>query len=696
MEAHEPAANNETSRFESWRPGEWSSNAWLAAILIVAAIVYIPSLDNRFVLDDRFQILGNPYLGDWSFVWKSMVNDLWWYHNPRHLPVAPYYRPFHNIWLALNFHLFGLRPAPWHAAIIGLHLIVVWLTYRVAAILSGNAWIGLLTAALFAAMPIHAQAIGWIAAIATPLSAAFQLAAFEYYLRSRDGSRRELALSLGLFAGALLSYDAAVVFPALIAAYAFIFPSPAHFAGEGNPKRGGSGAGAEAKIDSPISSRAGAGAASAMPRHVRNAIAATWPYALTMAAYIGLRYWVLGFIVRPAAENPAGMTMGTIAFTIPGAIAIYLSLLAMPWRANIAHRLVLVWNAATPQFFLPLIGLCFGAAAAFLLVRRNPRRRLYLFYAAWVFVPLLPAFDLKAIVAQAAIQDRYLYLPSFGFCLLVADLALNLAEQSRRKSNAVLIGAAVVIVTYLGSLIRVQGFWHDDTAWYSRCVTETPASAACHRGLGMALVEDGDFPRARRELERAARLGSDNASDLYTLALVDGRIGDSRAAETRMREWLRLLGHPTAGDYARFVLFADAAGDTRASGIALKRAELLPGGIESAAIARARISFRHGNRGGAEARMRDLVQHAPNNASALSALGEMLNDERRYSGALPFLRRALSADPANAGLRYQAALALHNLGRDNEARKECAAAMAAAPFDPSPIALMNEINHRSK
>ena len=54
-------------------------------------------------------IIVNRYIGDWSFLWKAFVNDSWW-SGPADLPQSHYYRPLQDVWLGLNYQVFGLNP----------------------------------------------------------------------------------------------------------------------------------------------------------------------------------------------------------------------------------------------------------------------------------------------------------------------------------------------------------------------------------------------------------------------------------------------------------------------------------------------------------------------------------------------------------------------------------------------------------
>ena len=72
--------------------------AMLAGILIVTIAVYLPSLRNGWVYDDRIQILTSYGLHSWSGIGKSFFNDSWWFRDPHKLPASAYYRPLQATW----------------------------------------------------------------------------------------------------------------------------------------------------------------------------------------------------------------------------------------------------------------------------------------------------------------------------------------------------------------------------------------------------------------------------------------------------------------------------------------------------------------------------------------------------------------------------------------------------------------------
>ncbi|HUO04968.1 MAG TPA: tetratricopeptide repeat protein [Candidatus Binataceae bacterium] len=641
---------------------------WLAMLLAATALLYIRDLGFGFITDDGFW-LRNPYIRSWSFAWYSLIHDSWWFHNPYNLPQSPYYRPMQGALATALYHLFGASSVAWHGTMIALYLIVVWMVFRVAALLCGDRWIALLAAALYALMPMHAQSVIWSTVIDMPMNAAFQLAAFEFYLHRAaahlsDKRRGQwLALSLGFFACALLSYDSAVTFPALVAVHVLLFGADAVDGRETN-----------------------------FVQRTRAAMAEIWPYVLVTIAYLGLRFWMMGFISRTFTDNP--MTAGEMLLTLPAAIWYYAILLVLPWLAMPAHHLATVRSAAEAGFLLPSAGLIILCGGAFIALRRHPHRSLYLFCIAWVLFALAPALDLRALQAGIEIADRYLYFPSFGYCVMVADVAMTFGRKNERKMNLVRIGTAAAIALYAGVLLWQEGYWRDNVAYFSGCIAGAPSVALWHNQLARVLEERGDLSGARQEFVAAAALEPNNPTHLHFLGLIDQRLGDPRAAVREMSDAIKLLEQPFPDAYAELAMAKDAAGDSHGAEEDLRRAGAISGGAKVAGLARAQLNFRHGNFKDAEVSLSELLREDPGNLAALKVLGAVLLAEHRDEEALATFRRAAPFEPYDPALHYRIALTLHQLGRDREAHSECAIAIAGAPDDTKYGTLCAEIEQK--
>jgi hypothetical protein len=74
------------------------------------------------------------------------------------------HRPLRNIVFKLSYWIFGLNAAPYHLAVILLHLVAVVCLYRFILRLSASGWAAFVGAAIFGFFPRNHQILFWIAA----------------------------------------------------------------------------------------------------------------------------------------------------------------------------------------------------------------------------------------------------------------------------------------------------------------------------------------------------------------------------------------------------------------------------------------------------------------------------------------------------------------------------------------------------
>ncbi len=507
--------------------------AILSGILFVTFAIYLPSLRNGWVLDDRHEFIDNKLIHNWSFLWNSFRYDLWWFRDPARIPQSPYYRPLENVWFAVNAFLFGANPALWHLAKIVLNVVVVALSFRVAQLLTHSVTIALITAAIFATMPANAGAVVYASGIPQPLSTAFELGAMICLIRRKRDSSRGLIAAAVFYACAVLTHESAILFPLIVVAYLFIFE------GDDDETAGGF-------------------------QRLRSILHACAPFLLVLIAYVcaranalgvdslfGLRVnatgtsYSRGFVVVRPAHSRAQVLM-----TLPAVLLTYLAVVAIPGIAGPAHDVD--WVARIqPIVFVEVGALLVLAAVAFMAARRSPDRRIYLFCAIWIALTIAPALNLDSILWL--VDDRYLYTPSFGWSLAVAVAVTAIASSGSIARNVVGVALAVIFALYIGSIVKIQSYWHDDVAFFSRAVEVAPDLVQNRLDLANALDSAGKYEQAARVLESAVPLTPNDAHLHLKLAREYQKLGRVLDFEREFRKFAQLS--------AAMAESKDAAGD---------------------------------------------------------------------------------------------------------------------------------------
>jgi tetratricopeptide (TPR) repeat protein len=186
------------------RAGRVASLLWLAGILAITFLAYLPSLQNGFTnWDDDLYVTNNPLLASPGF------------HAILTTPVSGNFHPL-TIWsLVLNYRLSGLDPRSYHWLNLLLHLANTALVFFFVRMLSRRRfWTGVVCALVFGIHPMHVESVAWIAERKDVLFAFFYLLGLIAYLRYLDARRIIwLGAALVTFVLSTVSKPAAVVFP---------------------------------------------------------------------------------------------------------------------------------------------------------------------------------------------------------------------------------------------------------------------------------------------------------------------------------------------------------------------------------------------------------------------------------------------------------------------------------------------------
>jgi hypothetical protein len=307
----------------------------------------------------------------------------------------PYIRPLVSLSYMADYALWGANASGFHASNVVWHVLNVILLFFISYLLSGKDRVtALLCAALFAAVPVHAEAVSWISGRADVIYGFFWLASvlcLICFLRS-DWTWAYLA-SIVFFTAGLFSKEPVIVLPALLAACLLFYRSSRRTARVG-----------------PVPLLA--------------------PYLLILVFYLLLRHIAFG-----NALDSDETDLPLFARRLPSRLALLLvPLMRDLWQQD-ARVLALLISAAS------------GILVVLFCVSVYRERRalasawpMVLLGCAWYSITLLP------LAAVAGGRDRSLYIPSAGLCLAAAPVLVALC---RRRSGARRAAAGLCIVLFL-------------------------------------------------------------------------------------------------------------------------------------------------------------------------------------------------------------------------------------------------------
>jgi tetratricopeptide (TPR) repeat protein len=195
------------------------------------------------------------------------------------------------------------------------------------------------------------------------------------------------------------------------------------------------------------------------------------------------------------------------------------------------------------NFVLPAIfDACVGGALL-VAVRRS---RMAAFSAAWMVLPLVPLLDLRVFVADDFAHDRYLYLPSVGFAILVALILKKVCPGTPqwRGVPASMLAAALCLAALMSlALVKQSFYFRDNLAFYAYNNSTAPHNPAAESNYATILAEGGSYGPALEKFQDVVSRNPNYWSATYNLALTYYKMGNLPEAEKYFLEAVRINPH---------------------------------------------------------------------------------------------------------------------------------------------------------
>jgi tetratricopeptide (TPR) repeat protein len=251
--------------------------------------------------------------------------------------------------------------------------------------------------------------------------------------------------------------------------------------------------------------------------------------------------------------------------------------------------------------------------------------------------------------------ERLAYLPSAGFCLIVASWiagrAPDLAALGPRRAGLL---AALALVLAARTLVR-NPVWASDAALFTNMVRVSPASAKAHYDFAYMSAEADNARLALEHYTRATEIYPGYWDAWAGKGRVERTLGNLGASERSYAESLRLMPTYENGWY----------------GVGLAREEL-------------------GNRAGAGEAYRQGLHHNPQSLPLAYRMALLLAAEKRPA-ALHAWRRALAIDPGSLPSRLGYSDWLAASGSRDQARAQVREVLRLAPRYKPALEKMKEL-----
>lgn len=480
----------------------------IGALLVLALVLYAYSITFRYALDDMIYITSNKFtkLGLWGIpdllTQESFVG---FWGQKKDLLEGGRYRPLTIITYAIEYQFLGETPQFSHFINIILYALLGVLLYRVLYRFfppsDGKPWyanLAFAATALYIAHPLHVEWVANIKGRMEILTVMGVLASLHFAFKYIDQKQvKYIVFSCIAYFLALLTKENAITFLAILPLSMYFFSK--------------STASEYAKINLSL-------------------------LAITVL-FLLLRYQVVGFFLGEKVEvtellnDPfLGMSTPDRYATIFYTMGLYVLFLFVPYSLTHDYYPYHIPAMSWSDWRVGLSLLLYIATGIYALV--GLRRRTIISYGIWFYLFAFSIVSNLVFSIGSFMNDRFMDLPSVGFCIVLAYLLVEKMPDLFKKipsAKVASIGFLLVLGVYsLRTLGRVPD-WYDNETLFLNDVNISTGSTKVNTSAGGTLIEKAAkiqnnptertqlFEQGIKYLDRALKIYPQNTNALLLL-----------------------------------------------------------------------------------------------------------------------------------------------------------------------------------
>uniref|UniRef100_A0A8C7G8U4 dolichyl-phosphate-mannose--protein mannosyltransferase n=1 Tax=Oncorhynchus kisutch TaxID=8019 RepID=A0A8C7G8U4_ONCKI len=520
-----------------------------AVLLALCALCYSNSLHGEFVHDDVWAISNNPDVRPGSSLQNIFTNDFWGKRMADNTSHKSY-RPLCILTFKLNILLGGMTPLYFHVVNVCLHCAVTCLLMHTCdRCVFDDPRLAFLTALLFAVHPIHTEAVSGIVGRADVLACMLFLLAFLSYVRSVGVCGSGSADSL----------------PSTVSVWAL---------------------GASLLLGTCAMLVKETGITVFGVCVFYDALVLCRKPLLLFLTYCYLLAFNAWLLLSPAV-------------------------LCYDWQVGSIPLVESLWdmrNVAALLLGVVMVALCLHCVMS---LQRLENREVLLGVLFLVF-PFIPASNLFFRVGFV-VAERVLYMPSMGYCILVAHgLGRLCSVVGRWGTTALTVSTLLLLLLFSWKTVQQNDIWLSREALFRSGIQTLPHNAKVHYNYANFLKDRGRHQEAIHHYKTALRLYPRHASAMNNLGTLTRRPED-------------------AEHYYRTAL------DTNPQH---NRALFNLGNLLKS----------QGKKEEAEALLRDSIRFGPHFADAYSSLASLYAEQKRFAEANEVYLQGIESCPDSSDL----------------------------------------------
>ncbi len=596
--------------------------------LLLTFSSFYPALNHQITnWDDNFHLTDNPQVQSLSI---ANLNRIF------HSLVYKVYIPLSTLSFALEYHFFKLNPFIYHLDNLLLHLIVVALIFILAQRLGLSVWAASLSAGIFGIHPMHVESVAWITERKDVLYSVFYLTAVLCYW-DFISKKKKIFYVFSLLAGILsiLSKPMALSLPLILLLLDWMH------------KRKFSLSDITSKI----------------------------PYLIFIIPLTLITYIQHARI--PGISFPEALIIWIWSFSF------YIQKFFLPLQLIPLYFLPEPVNLTNPSYWGGLIIFLISLIIIFRF-RKSPWPVIsFGFYFLSIF--FLLRYDKN--IDLNIVADRFMYLPSLGFCLLLGRgfdfVSYHFAKNKFGLNSFFLIILILLFIlhqkTYSQSLI-----WKDSLTLLTNIIQsypdpyKYPGLTFIFTNRGAYYLENQDFVKALKDFNTSLEINPDNISTLNNRGVMFYRFKKYDSALADFEKSYALDPKSPVVPYNKSLIYF-AKGEYDFALIACEQTISNDPSYPKIYLQRGKIYYQQGKYDLALLDINQEIDSNPNSIDAYLLRADLFQKLGEHEKAKADTTQALSLDDNNAKANHKMALSLISLNQLDSALDYFNKAIALSP-----------------